>query len=621
MNTSLLTNLLTYSVGVAPVVSEKHPATRNAGQFVVPAPADNLPHANTPETTTTDNTPADAQYVPANESVQESFHIPGKKTMTAKPQNSQPATESQGQTPPFGANVVQVVQSWLALYPLVEHGEEGLAGKMQPKAGYELAQLLADLRADKFPLGAGQTAKPAENNPLLTVGKGQLGPKAVLPDTSGGILAAGTQPAEHKNVDKIQVLNKTLAAAKTLAAQQNRQLLVNADGETTTTGEKPPILDTSTASGSQKAPPSNSGELIPQATADGNKPVSDGAKAVTDGNKAVTDGNKVVTDGNKATTDGNKAAIVGEKPPTAEEPAASVATKTPVLNDTFQPVQDKSTNLQQEIPVGQEKSALVTEKPDADKAGIAQQGNPTAPALSESSDGDTKEQGGSPFGGPILDKLNPAQVQVSTNQTKGRSGSAYNDASNSGFEQMLSSHNAQTPIAEQTSAFSPTAKTAGNPSPSDAFANVGEQIQGSISSSLRQGDQQITIHLNPPELGRVFIKFQEQQGQITGLLQVDKMQTRHEIEQALPQIIQNLTDSGIQIKRLEVTLTDQPQQQPYKDQSLQDSWSHHQAGAEGKNPGSNAAGTNQWLTNDSGYQGISQPQQMLVTDDSINMLV
>ena len=133
MNTSVLTNLLTYSVGVAPVVSEKHPATKNAGQFVVPAPADNPQPANTPETTTTDNVPADAQYVPANESVQQSFHIPGKKTMTAKPQNSQPDTESQGQTSPFGANVVQVVQSWLALYPLVEHGEGGLVKEMQDR--------------------------------------------------------------------------------------------------------------------------------------------------------------------------------------------------------------------------------------------------------------------------------------------------------------------------------------------------------------------------------------------------------------------------------------------------------------------------------------------------------
>jgi flagellar hook-length control protein FliK len=181
--------------------------------------------------------------------------------------------------------------------------------------------------------------------------------------------------------------------------------------------------------------------------------------------------------------------------------------------------------------------------------------------------------------------LSPAQAQVSTNQTKDHGSSASNNASNSDFEQMLSSHNARTPITEQTSAFSPVAKAAGNPSPTDGFANIGEQIQGTINSSLRRGDQQITIHLNPPELGRVFIKFREQQGQITGLLQVDKIQTRHEIEQALPQIVRNLADLGVQIKRLEVTLTDQPHQQPYKDQLF------------------------------------SQPQQMLVTDDSINMLV
>ncbi len=617
MNTSLLTNLLTYSVGVGPVASKKPPATKNAGQFVVPAPADNLPRANTPETTTTDNVPADAQYVPANESVQESFHIPGKKTITARPQNGQPETDSEGQTTTFGANVVQVVQSWLAQHPLVQHGEEGLAGKMQPKAGYELAQLLANLRADKFPLGAGQTAKPAENKPFLTAGKAQLGPKAVLPDTSGGILAADTQPAEYKNVDKIQVLNKTLAATKALAAQENKQLPVNADSETTAAGEKPPILDTSTASVSQKTPSSNGGELIPQVTANGNKAAIDGDKAAIDGNKAAIDGDKAAIDGDKAAIDGNKAAIVGEKPPTAEEPAASVAPKTPVLNDTFQPVQDKSTNLQQEIPVGQGKSTLVVERPDADKPDIAQQGNPTAPALSESLDGNTKEQGG----GPILDKLNPAQVQVSTNQTKDSNSSASDNTSNSDFEQMLSSHNAQTPIAEQTSPFSPTAKTADNPSPTDVFANIGEQIHGSISSSLRRGDQQITIYLNPPELGRVLIKFQEQQGQITGILQVDKIQTRYEIEQALPQIIRNLADSGVQIKRLEVTLTDQPQQQTYKDQSLQDSWSGRQSGNEGNNPNHNAVPNNEWLTGDSSYQGISQPQQMLVTDDSINILV
>ena len=615
MNTSVLTNLLAYSVGVAPVASEKPSATKNAGQFVVPAPADNPPPANNPETITTDNTPTVAQYMPINEAMQQSSHIPGKKTMTAKPQNSQAETDSEGQTTTFGENVVLVVQNWLAQHPLVEHGKEGLAKKMEPKAGYDLAQLLADLRVDEFPLGAAQTAKPAENNPLLTVGKGQLGPKAVLPDTSGGILAAGTQPAERKNVDKIQVLNKTLAATKALAAQENKQLPVNPDSKITIAGEKPPILDTSTASGSQKVPSSNSRELIPEAAANGNKPAAGG-------NEAAAVGNKAATDGNEATAVGNKAAIVGEKPPMAEEPAASVAPKAPVLNDSFPAAQDKPTNLQQEIPVGTEKSPPVAQKTTASIANAAQQGNPTVPGLSESSDGNTKEQGGSSSDDSILRSLNPAQVRVSTNQTKGRGSSASNNASNnSDFEQTLSSNNAQTPIAEQTSAFTPTAKTAGNPSPRDGFANVGEQIHGSISSSLRRGDQQITIHLNPPELGRVLIKFQEQQGQITGILQVDKIQTRYEIEQALPQIIRNLTDSGIQIKRLEVTLTDQPQQQPYKDQSLQDSWSGRQSGAEGNNPDSNVPSTNQWLTNDSSYHPFSEPQQMLVTDDSINILV
>jgi len=306
----------------------------------------------------------------------------------------------------------------------------------------------------------------------------------------------------------------------------------------------------------------------------------------------------------------------------AEEPAASVARKTPVLNDSFPAAQDKPTDLRQKVPLGPEKSALVAEKPTGNKADIAQQGNPRAPILSESSDdGGAKQQAGSSTGNSILHSLNPAQVRVSTNQTKDLAGSASNNASNSDFEQMLSSHNARTPIAEQTSAFSPSAKAAGNPSPTDGFPNTGEQIQGTISSSIRRGDQQITIHLYPPELGRVFIKFQQQQGQITGLLQVDKIQTRHEIEQALPQIVRNLADSGIQIKRLEVTLTDQPQQQPYKDQSLHDGWSGFQSGAEGKNPDSSLLGTNQWLANDSSYPAFSQPQQMLVTDDSINMLV
>ncbi|MHC4109928.1 MAG: hypothetical protein ACYSUY_02575, partial [Planctomycetota bacterium] len=72
-------------------------------------------------------------------------------------------------------------------------------------------------------------------------------------------------------------------------------------------------------------------------------------------------------------------------------------------------------------------------------------------------------------------------------------------------------------------------------------------------------------------MGKVFIKFEEQDNQITGLLEISKAQTRYEVERALPQIIQNLADSGIQVRRLEVMLTNQNEQQSYRDELLQDS--------------------------------------------------
>ena len=184
---------------------------------------------------------------------------------------------------------------------------------------------------------------------------------------------------------------------------------------------------------------------------------------------------------------------------------------------------------------------------------------------------------------------------------------------------MLSPNNAQSPVAEQPLVFTPTAKTADNASPSYVSLSISEQIQNSINSSLRQGDQQITVLLNPPELGKVCMKFQEHGDQITALLEVDKAQTRYEIQQALPQIVRNLADSGIQIKRLEVVLADQPEQQPYKDQLLQDGWYEQQTGADGSNP--NPVGTNEWLTNDSSYPGFLEREEMLVTDDSVNVLI
>jgi flagellar hook-length control protein FliK len=560
MNIGSLANTFVGNVGAAPAIS-KPAATQDTRQFTE-APVD------TPETTTTDNIVTDAQNTPINDPPRGFQHTLGKKTI-AEEQSSTFAVALQP----------SVVQSWLAGYPLVEHGEKGLVREMEPKAGRELAQLLADLKAGEFAPVTAQAAKSDEIELLLTTDNGQFGLKDVLSDISKGTLTADTQPGEGKNAGKIQISGKTLITIKGLMDQQiSRGLMpevLTTGNKTTTTSEKPAIADTSAASGSQKTPSLSGKELMPEALVDG----------------------------------GSKTAAAGEKPAMADKLAVSDGQKTPVLNGSFPAAQDKSTELQQKILVGPKKSSLIAEKPAGNKADTTQQGHTGVPGLSESSDGNAKEHSGNPLGDSILHKLDPAQVRVSTNQTKDHGSSTSNNSSNSDFEQVFSSNNPQSPIAEQAPVFSSAAKTVGNFSPSDASANISEQIQGSINSSLRQGDQQITIRLNPPELGKVSIKFQEQGDQITGLLEVDKIQTRYEIQQALPQIVRNLADSGIQIKRLEVVLTAQPEQ------------SGQQAGTEGNNPNHDAVGANEWLTNNSSYAGFTEPQEMFVTDDSINMLI
>jgi len=106
-------------------------------------------------------------------------------------------------------------------------------------------------------------------------------------------------------------------------------------------------------------------------------------------------------------------------------------------------------------------------------------------------------------------------------------------------------------------------------------AKVGMQLQESIRSSIGSGKGQIIVQLHPPELGKVSLRFVEEEGGLNGFLQVSKAETRYDIEQALPEVIRNLSDSGIQIRRIEVTVAEQnySQQRGFKDQQLnEDGW-------------------------------------------------
>jgi flagellar hook-length control protein FliK len=616
MNPGVLTNTLVSNVGAGLTPSKSAPArnTRPLTRTSVDEPRS----ANTPETTTSGNTLSITQNEHIKKPPQEFRYSFRKKTMAEGRQKGQSNIRTKGQSPASDKAVQPaIVHSWLALFPLVEHGEKGVAREIGPKAGYQLAQLLASLRTNKFPPGTGPTAKPVAKEPLLTVDKGRLGLKAVLPEFSGGMLVSGTQPAERKNAGKIRVSGKTLIITKGLIKQQGGKELdheaLTDDSKTSQIGEKPATAGETTVSGSQKT------SVL--AAAGSKTPVAGEETAITDGQ-----------------------AIVGGQ-------------KTLVSNNDFPAVQDKSAAPRQKVQVDPEKSALIAEKPEQGSRSFAtsvenrnvfnsetnkadtenkdvfnsetgktdtpRRQHPGTPGFSGLMDGSSKEQADNTIGKSLLQNLNPAQVQISTGQTKDRSSLTSSNGSNSNFGQVLS-NNAQNPVVEQTSPFSPAAKAANNASPGNASTSLGEQLQESIHSSLSQGDQQLTIRLNPPELGRVFIKFQEQGNQITGLLEVDKAQTRYEIEQALPQIIRNLAECGVQIKRLEVVLTSQQEQQAFKDPSLaaeQDGWSGQKADSEGNNHSHDTFGDNEWLTDDPNYSGFSETQEMLIADEFIDMLV
>jgi hypothetical protein len=181
----------------------------------------------------------------------------------------------------------------------------------------------------------------------------------------------------------------------------------------------------------------------------------------------------------------------------------------------------------------------------------------------------------------------------------------------------------QSLVAEDShiSKVSATADThkAGN---TNSTASIASQIQYNVQSSLNAGSNEIVIQLNPPELGRVEVKFTEDSAGLTGVLSVDKPMTKYEIQQSLPEIIQNLKEGGVDIKKIEVVLANQQEQQSMHDNPSagQNNWSWQQ-----NSPNQhNSTGTNiysQWNPAEtSSYNPYSSPD-MHYSEDSVNMLV
>jgi flagellar hook-length control protein FliK len=106
--------------------------------------------------------------------------------------------------------------------------------------------------------------------------------------------------------------------------------------------------------------------------------------------------------------------------------------------------------------------------------------------------------------------------------------------------------------------------------------SLGTQILDQVQASLVRGDKQLLIRLDPPELGSVTVRFQEQRGVIEGILEVSRDQTRWELQEALPQALRSLQEAGIQIRRLDVVVSDQSDKEPARENWPQDGGAQEQ---------------------------------------------
>jgi flagellar hook-length control protein FliK len=107
-----------------------------------------------------------------------------------------------------------------------------------------------------------------------------------------------------------------------------------------------------------------------------------------------------------------------------------------------------------------------------------------------------------------------------------------------------------TPISNLTAAATPPSSVA-------ARADMLSQIADGFRASLSQGDQSVTVHLHPAELGSVKLVVQAEGDVLHGRLEVSNRATLDDIRTETPALLNRLNESGISLHRIDVVLSGQ----------------------------------------------------------------
>lgn len=152
-----------------------------------------------------------------------------------------------------------------------------------------------------------------------------------------------------------------------------------------------------------------------------------------------------------------------------------------------------------------------------------------------------------------------------------------------GFRQVSSAVLDPSPsrVPTQTTAVNPASSSGPSTSEASAPLSAAQQVLRGIQTSADGEVRTIQVALSPAGLGMVRIQLQREGEEISGVLEVQKAETRREIEKTLPQIISALDSQGLQVRRIEVSsMPNSNQKQQTYDGN--DNWAlHHEMYGQG----------------------------------------
>ena len=149
-----------------------------------------------------------------------------------------------------------------------------------------------------------------------------------------------------------------------------------------------------------------------------------------------------------------------------------------------------------------------------------------------------------------------------------------------------------------------------------------KQITEAFRSSASRNGQEIVVRLNPPELGRVRVTLRLEGGEVRGVLEVENPKTLSQLQREAPNIMARLTDAGIEMKRMDLSLSENGSRDSMRDPA----WFSQQYGENGSGQGGWGArgqglATDEALSGPPDSEGELQPVLMATGDDSINIWI